>query len=213
MLLPTVPEICQSLFDLFTNAIKEKAMQKSTSFKGKESLLTGVNSESQQPSSQPLSDAEVDFNSEPNAIPLSSIHKNSEQHQEAEQKTITQERPDTFEIKTIDDKERKLTSDSEPVRRELSIRDITETKINSDDSLYDFLHSVGINRADIQQSNISEIHLLKLFQKETGCFSFLQWCSIDHIVEKNLQWLLLRPKDVGESAPTSYFSRVRPHGR
>ena len=79
--------------------------------------------------------------------------------------------------------------------------------------LYHFLNSVGIDREDILQANISESHLLKLFQKETGWFSFLQWCSIDHIVEKTLQWPLLSPKDVSESAPESWFKRVRPQGR
>ena len=65
--------------------------------------------------------------------------------------------------------------------------------------LYIFLNSVGIDRENIFQANISESHLLKLFQKEIGCLSFLQWCSIDHFVEKTLQWPLLSPKDVSES--------------
>ncbi len=80
-------------------------------------------------------------------------------------------------------------------------------------ALYSFFNSIDIDREDIQQAGISEPHLLKLYQKETGWFSFLQWCSIDHIVEKTLQWPLLSPKDVSESASESWFRRVRPQGR
>ena len=79
--------------------------------------------------------------------------------------------------------------------------------------LYSFLNSINIDRSDIQQAGISEPHLLKIYQKETSWFSFLQWCKIDHIVEKTLQWPLLSPKDVSESAPESWFKRMRPQGR
>lgn len=80
-------------------------------------------------------------------------------------------------------------------------------------ALYSFLNSMDIDRHDILQAGISESHLLRLHQKETGWFSFLQWCSIDHILEKNLQWLLLNSKDLNESISGLGLKRLRPHGR
>ena len=158
-------------------------------------ILTSVDSnpDSQQQSAAVLaSDVDVDFNdAEPRGIPLALV-----QPPPLDLKMGIQNESDIIEVKTVSDQQLELKAES-----------------NSVIALYIFLNQIGINRADIQQAGISESHLLKLFQKETGCGSFLQWCSFDHIVEKNLQWPLLSPKEVGESAPESWLKRVRPHGR
>ncbi len=41
----------------------------------------------------------------------------------------------------------------------------------------------------------------------------MKWSSLDHAIEKHLQWPLLSPADVGPSAPQTCDYRVRPQER
>ncbi|MBS0352176.1 MAG: leucine-rich repeat domain-containing protein, partial [Proteobacteria bacterium] len=79
--------------------------------------------------------------------------------------------------------------------------------------LYDFLASLGITRQLIDHAKIPEAALLKLYQQEFSCLSWMKWSSLDHAIEKNLQWLLLSPSDVGSGPKQKCDYRVRPHGR
>ncbi len=79
--------------------------------------------------------------------------------------------------------------------------------------LYDFLATLGITRQQIDRAKIPKTVLLKLYQQEFSYFSWLKWSSLDHAIEKNLQWPLLSPADVGTSAPQTCDYRVRPHER
>lgn len=80
------------------------------------------------------------------------------------------------------------------------------------EALYQLLNQVGITAQDIQRLGIEE-DLLKIFAQETQRFSALKWSRLDHVVEKTLQWALLKPKDVGEALPEAWHSRVWPAER
>ena len=80
-------------------------------------------------------------------------------------------------------------------------------------ALYDFLASLGITRQQIDRAQIPKAALLKLYQQEFSYFSWLKWSSLDHAVEKHLQWPLLSPTDMGSGEPKKYDYRVRPHER
>ena len=80
-------------------------------------------------------------------------------------------------------------------------------------ALFDFLASLGITRQQIDHAQIPISALLKLYQQEFSCFSGLKWSSLDHAIEKNLQWPLLSPSDVGIETPQKCDYRVRPHER
>ncbi len=80
-------------------------------------------------------------------------------------------------------------------------------------ALYDFLALLEITRQQVDHAKIPKSALLKLYQQEFSCFSWLKWSSLDHTIEKNLQWPLLSPADVGTSPPQSCDYRVRPHER
>jgi insulin-like growth factor-binding protein complex acid labile subunit len=79
--------------------------------------------------------------------------------------------------------------------------------------LYPFLESLGVTRQLIDQAQIPHAALWKLYQQEFSCFSWMKWSSLDHAIEKNLQWLLLSPTDVGLETPQKCDYRVRPHER
>ena len=79
--------------------------------------------------------------------------------------------------------------------------------------MYDFLASLGITRQQIDRAKIPKAALLKLYQQEFSCISWMKWSSLDHAIEKNLQWPLLSPADVGTSTPQTCDYRVRPHER
>lgn len=80
-------------------------------------------------------------------------------------------------------------------------------------TLYNFLALLRITRRQIDRAKIPKTALLKLYQQEFSCSSWLKWSSLDHAIEKHLQWPLLSPADVGTSAPQSCDYRVRPHER
>ncbi len=79
--------------------------------------------------------------------------------------------------------------------------------------LYQFLKSFGITRQHIDRAQVSRAALWKLYQQEFSYFSWLKWSSLDHAVEKYLQWPLLSPKDIGSGEPKKCDYRVRPHER
>ena len=80
-------------------------------------------------------------------------------------------------------------------------------------ALFDFLASLGITRQQIDHAQIPKAALLKLYQQEFSCLSGMKWSSLDHAIEKNLQWPLLSPTDVGLETPQKCDYRVRPHER
>ncbi len=80
-------------------------------------------------------------------------------------------------------------------------------------ALYDFLASLSITRQNIDHSQIPKPALLKLYQQEFSCLSWMKWSSLDHAIEKNLQWPLLSPTDVGPGTPQTCDYRVRPQER
>jgi Leucine-rich repeat (LRR) protein len=84
---------------------------------------------------------------------------------------------------------------------------------NENNALFKFLESLGITRQQIDHAQIPKLALLKLYQQEFSCFSGMKWSSLDHAIEKNLQWPLLSPADVGFETPQKCDYRVRPHER
>ncbi|MBS0350715.1 MAG: hypothetical protein JSR33_05945 [Proteobacteria bacterium] len=79
--------------------------------------------------------------------------------------------------------------------------------------LYQFLESLDITRQHIDQTPISHTALLKLYQQEFSCFSSVKWSSLDHAIEKHLQWPLLSLTDVGIETQQKCDDRVRPRER
>jgi Leucine-rich repeat (LRR) protein len=79
--------------------------------------------------------------------------------------------------------------------------------------LYLFLESLGITRQHIDSAKVPKAALLKLYQLEFSGLSWLKWSSLDHAIEKNLQWPLLSPTDVGSGPRQKCDYRVRPHER
>ncbi len=68
----------------------------------------------------------------------------------------------------------------------------------NDSALYEFLASLRITRQQIDHAQIPQATLLKLYQQEFFCISWMKWSSLDHAIEKHLQWPLLSPADVGQ---------------
>ncbi len=84
---------------------------------------------------------------------------------------------------------------------------------NNYSDLTKFLEPLGITHHHLDQAQIPITTLLKLFQQELSSISWLKWSSLDHALEKNLQWLLLSPTDMGPGDQPEWDCRVRPHGR
>ena len=81
----------------------------------------------------------------------------------------------------------------------------------SDDSeLDDFLSDLDIERKDIP---VDSQYLLTLFQQERSACSWMKWSSLDHALEKMLQWPLLSARDLGPETQDSAWRRVRPAER
>ena len=76
--------------------------------------------------------------------------------------------------------------------------------------LDDFLSSLGIERKNI---GIKDEYLLTLFQHEVSSYSWVKWSSLDHALEKLLQWPLLSTRDVWPETKESTWKRVRPAER
>ncbi|GEM_PF-7103988 len=55
--------------------------------------------------------------------------------------------------------------------------------------------------------------LLKLFQQEMSSGAAIKWASMDHVLEKLLQWPLLSLNDIGSEAKSGYCQRLRPAER
>ena len=55
---------------------------------------------------------------------------------------------------------------------------LTEDDENA--ALYEFLESIGMTRQHIDRAQIPKAALLKLYQQEFSCFSWLKWSSLDH---------------------------------
>jgi Leucine-rich repeat (LRR) protein len=79
--------------------------------------------------------------------------------------------------------------------------------------LYQFLESFGVTRQYIDQARIPNTALWKLYQQEFSCFSWMKWSSLDHAIEKHLQWPLLSLTDIGLETPQKCNGRVRPYER
>jgi hypothetical protein len=84
---------------------------------------------------------------------------------------------------------------------------------NEHTELYPFLESLGITRQYIDQAQIPQAALWKLYQQEFSCFSWMKWSSLDHAIEKHLQWPLLSLTDVGLETQQKCNNRVRPRER
>ena len=82
-----------------------------------------------------------------------------------------------------------------------------------DSALSEFLASLGITRQYVDDAQVPWNALSKLYQQEFSCASWLKWSSLDHALEKNLQWPLLSPSDVGSGDPQKCDYRVRPQER
>jgi Leucine-rich repeat (LRR) protein len=78
--------------------------------------------------------------------------------------------------------------------------------------LYEFLASLGIAPQDLEKAQIPRDALFRLYQKEFSRTSWWKWSSLDHAVEKHLQWPLLSPTDIGDSAQKAYH-RIKPEER
>ncbi len=77
--------------------------------------------------------------------------------------------------------------------------------------LDDFLFGLDIERKDIPVD--SHQYLLTLFQQERSACSWIKWSSLDHALEKMLQWPLLSAHDLGPETQDSAWRRVRPAER
>ncbi len=81
----------------------------------------------------------------------------------------------------------------------------------SDDSELDnFLSDLNIERKEIP---VDSQYLLTLFQQEWSTCSRMKWSSLDHALEKLLQWPLLSARDLGPETQDSAWPRVRPAER
>ncbi len=76
--------------------------------------------------------------------------------------------------------------------------------------LDDFLSDLDIERKDIP---VDSQYLLTLFQQERSTCSWMKWSSLDHALEKMLQWPLLSARDLGPETQDSAWRRVRPAER
>jgi hypothetical protein len=79
--------------------------------------------------------------------------------------------------------------------------------------LYSFLESLGITLQHIDEAQIPQAALWKLYRQEFSCFSWMKWSSLDHAIEKHLQWPLLSLTDVGVETQQKCDDRVRPYER
>ncbi len=73
-----------------------------------------------------------------------------------------------------------------------------------------FLSGLDIERKDI---GVKDEYLMTLFQQEISACSWMKWSSLDHALEKLLQWLLLSAHDIGLETKESTWKRVRPAER
>ena len=76
--------------------------------------------------------------------------------------------------------------------------------------LDNFLFGLGIERKDI---GVKDEYLLTLFEQEMSTCSWMKWSSLDHALEKLLQWPLLSARDLGPEIKYSAWRRVRPTER
>ncbi len=106
-----------------------------------------------------------------------------------------------------------ITSDNDhPLVPSLSIQNKEGSyMLFSDESELDsFLSDLDIERKDIK---VDSQYLLTLFQQEKSTCSWMKWASLDHALEKLLQWPLLSARDLGPETKTSAWRRVRPAER
>ncbi len=78
------------------------------------------------------------------------------------------------------------------------------------DELDSFLSGLDIERKDI---GVKGEYLLTLFHQEMSTYSWMKWSSLDHALEKLLQWPLLSAHDLGLETKNSAWRRVRPAER
>ena len=78
------------------------------------------------------------------------------------------------------------------------------------DELDSFLSGLDIEREDI---GVKGEYLLTLFHQEMSTYSWMKWSSLDHALEKLLQWPLLSAHDLGLETKNSAWRRVRPAER
>jgi hypothetical protein len=76
--------------------------------------------------------------------------------------------------------------------------------------LNELLFSLDIERKEM---DVKDEYLLTLFQQEMSACSWAKWSSLDHALEKLLQWPLLSAQDVGTETKASAWKRVRPAER
>ncbi len=81
---------------------------------------------------------------------------------------------------------------------------------SGDNELDDSLSDLDIERKDIP---VDSQYLLTLFQQERSACSWMKWASLDHALEKLLQWPLLSVRDLGPETKDSAWRRVRPAER
>ncbi len=73
-----------------------------------------------------------------------------------------------------------------------------------------FLSGLDIERKGI---GVKDEYLLTLFHQEMSTCSWMKWSSLDHALEKILQWPLLSAHDLGLETKNSAWRRVRPAER
>ncbi len=73
----------------------------------------------------------------------------------------------------------------------------------------------SLSQLEIERNEIGvdSQYLLTLFQHEMSTYSWMKWASLDHALEKCLQWPLLSTRDIGPEAKASASRRVRPAER
>ncbi len=72
------------------------------------------------------------------------------------------------------------------------------------------MSALEIEREEI---DVKGEYLLTLFHQEMSTCSWMKWSSLDHALEKFLQWPLLSVRDLGSETKSSVWRRVRPAER
>ncbi|MBS0351166.1 MAG: hypothetical protein JSR33_08280, partial [Proteobacteria bacterium] len=110
------------------------------------------------------------------------------------------------------DTETKMSDIGNPLIPSLSIqnKDSSYFLFADDSQLDDFLFDLDIERKDIL---VDSQYLLTLFQQERSVCSWMKWSSLDHALEKCLQWPFLSARDLGPETQDSAWRRVRPAER
>lgn len=110
--------------------------------------------------------------------------------------------------------ERKTTDNDNPLIPSFSIQNKDGGYMLLEEPDYteldEFLSDLDIERKDIP---VDSQYLLTLFQHERSAYSWMKWASLDHVLEKLLQWPLLSAHDVGPETKVSVWKRVRPAER